>query len=145
MIKVSSTVQMNMGLLRALAQAQITALEQTAEDLHTEVVQAQVVPRMDGTLQGEGFFVDTSESYNGEISLVHTTPYARRMYFHPEYDFHKGPWEEKWTDKEGVKQHVKHDGNPNARGKWFEPWISGAHKDFCQKTFAQIYGRLTGL
>lgn len=145
MIKVSSTVQMDMGLLQALAQAQITALEQTAEALHTEVVQARVVPRMDGTLQGEGFFVDASESHNGEVSLVHSTPYARRMYFHPEYDFHRDPWEEKWTDKEGVKHHVKHDGNPNAQGKWLEPWISGAHKDFCQKTFAEIYRRITGL
>ena len=40
----SSTVRMNFPLLRQLTQAQIKALEETAEALHTEVVQAQVIP-----------------------------------------------------------------------------------------------------
>lgn len=55
MIKVSSKVKLNMPKIKQLTQAQVTALERTAELLHEEVVQAQVVPRKDGALQGESF------------------------------------------------------------------------------------------
>ena len=103
--------------------------------MHTEVKNAQVVPRKDGTLQGESFFVDYSNSKNGEVALVHNEPYARRMYFHPEYNFRTGPWE----DNKGRK----HDGNPNAKGNWYEDWLEGGEKaDFVPKTYAQIYKSL---
>lgn len=126
MIKTNSKVKLNMPVIRKLTQAQKTALEQTAEALHTEVVQAQVIPRDTGNLQGESFFVDTSDSASGKVSLVHSTPYARRMYFHPEYNFSK-------------------DENPNARGRWFEDWQPGGrHADFAIKTFQEIYRRLSG-
>lgn len=127
MIKVSSVVELNFPWIKQLTQAQITALEQTAEAVHTEVVQAQVVPRDTGNLQDEAFFVDYSESKNGKVTLVHNTPYARRLYFHPEYNFSK-------------------DENPNAKGLWFEDWEKdGKYADFAPKTFAELYRRLTGL
>ncbi len=132
MIKVTSKVNINNMQLKQLERAALTALEKTAEVLHTEVVQAQVVPRRDGALQGEQFFIDYSKSSKGKVSLVHATPYARRMYFHPEYKFHKGPW----VDNKG-----NHDGNPNARGKWYEPWISGKEKDFCRNAFQKLFKR----
>ena len=137
MATVVSVIKLNGGKIKKLTQAQVAALEKTAEALHTEIVQAQVVPRMDGTLQGEHFFVDYSNSQNGTVSLVHATPYARRLYYHPEYQFHKGPWE----DEAGKK----HDGNPNARGKWFEPWIDGEYKDFVKEAFKKFYRREAGL
>ena len=61
MIKVNSTVNFNMSRLRQLTQAQVTALEQTAEALHTEVVQAQVMPRDTGAMQGERTFIKAGE------------------------------------------------------------------------------------
>lgn len=121
MIKVKSTVKMNFPRIRQLEQAQITALEQTAEALHTEVVQAQVMPFDTGTLQGEGTFVDYSESRQGKVSIISNTPYARRLYFHPEYRF---------QTKE----------NPNARGKWYSDWLPGGKKsDFAIDTYKRIY------
>ena len=90
MIKVTSKVKLNMPKIKQLTQAQITALEQTAEALHTEVVQAQVIPRDTGALQNESTFVDCSDSHRGKVSIVSSTPYARRLYFHPEYHFQKG-------------------------------------------------------
>lgn len=138
MMKVNSTIKMNWGKIQELTDAAATALEQTAEYLHTEVVQAQVVPRMDGTLQGEAFFVDKSKSKSGKVSLIHDTPYARRLYFHPEYHFHKEPWE----DEKGVR----HDGNPNARGEWYKAWLPGGSKENdCKDAFKQIYKRITGV
>ena len=51
MISVNSTVKMNFPKIQQLTRAQVMALEQTAEALHTNVVQAQVFPRDTGNLQ----------------------------------------------------------------------------------------------
>lgn len=127
MIKVSSVVKLNMPKIKHLTQAQVTALEQTAEALHTEVVQAQVFPRDTGNLQNESTFVDYSNSSKGKVSIVSSTPYARRLYFHPEYHFQKGE-------------------NPNACGKWYAAWLpGGSQADFAVKAFKNIYRRLTGI
>lgn len=127
MIKASSKVKLNMPKIKRLTQAQITALEQTGEALHTEVVQAQVFPRDTGNLQNESTFVDYSNSKNGTVSIVSTAPYARRLYFHPEYNFRK-------------------DENPNARGEWYEDWLPGGSKsDFCENAFKELYRRIAGL
>ena len=121
MIKVKSVVKMNFPRIRQLEQAQVAALEQTAEALHTEVVQGQVMPFDTGALQNEGTFVDYSESRQGKVSIVSNTPYARRLYFHPEYHF---------QTKE----------NPNARGKWYTDWLPGGKKsDFAIDTYKRIY------
>lgn len=145
-MKVNSTVKLNMEKIRQLSAASVKALELTAEALHTEVVQAQVVPRMDGALQGEKFFVDRSDSAQGKVSLVHEGPYARRLYYHPEYDFQKGPWEETIKHKDGSISHLKHDGNPNAKGKWFEDWEPGGkNANFAPETFAKLMKQLGGL
>lgn len=127
MIKVSSVVKLNMPKIKQLTQVQVTALEQTAEALHTEVVQAQVFPRDTGNLQNESTFVDYSNSSKGKVSIISSIPYARRLYFHPEYHFQKGE-------------------NPNARGKWYADWIpGGSQADFAAKAFKKIYRRLTGI
>ena len=160
MSKVSCTVKLNFSAIRKLTKAQVTALEQTAEALHTEVVQAQVMPFDDphivekrvygkrgrfakngreykgkikkevvhggGTLQNLSTFVDTKDSANGHVKLISSTPYARRLYFHPEYHFDTGE-------------------NPNAGGKWFEDWVSGDKKDFCKKTYKKLYKQIGGV
>ena len=127
MIKVNSTVKLNFPKINQLTRAQVAALEQTAEGLHTEVEQAQVFPRDTGALQNESTFVDTSESSHGKASIISSTPYARRLYFHPEF-------------------HFKKDENPNAKGKWYEDWLPGGkNADFAVKAFKENYRRLAGL
>ena len=126
-MQIKSTVKLNMHRIKELTQAAVKALEMTGEALHTEVVQAQVLPFDTGNLQNESTFVDYSESSSGKVSLVSSTPYARRLYFHPEYHFH--------TDE-----------NPNAKGKWYEDWIPGGREaDYCTNAFKRIYRRLTGI
>ena len=44
MARVTSTITINQQRIRQLTQAQVQALEMTAEALHTEVVQSQVIP-----------------------------------------------------------------------------------------------------
>ena len=127
MMKVNSTINLNLQKIRELTEAQVTALEQTAEALHTEVVQAQVFPRDTGALQNESTFVDTSESNRGKVSIISSTPYARRLYFHPEF-------------------HFKKDENPNAKGKWYEDWLPGGENaDLAVEAFKENYRRLAGL
>ncbi|MCU7380973.1 MAG: hypothetical protein SOR93_03650 [Clostridiales Family XIII bacterium] len=127
MIKATSKIKLNHTKIKQLNQAAITALEQTAEALHTEVVQAQVVPRDMGNLQNESTFVDDAQAGSGKVSLVSTTPYARRLYYHPEYDF-------------------KTDENPFARGEWYEDWLPGGkYEKFTPQAFKEFYRRAGGL
>lgn len=127
MIKATSTVKLNMPRIRQLSQAAVSALEKTAEALHTEVVQAQVFPFDTGNLQNESTFVDYSESKDGKVTLVSSTPYARRLYYHPEYNFQT------------------HE-NPNAKGRWYEDWLAGGSKaDFAKKAYKQFYKREGGV
>lgn len=69
-MQVKSTIKLNMPRINQLTRAAVVALEQTAEALHTEVVQAQVMPFDTGNLQNESTFVDTSEASSGKVSLV---------------------------------------------------------------------------
>lgn len=120
-MQVKSTVKMNFPRIKQLTQAAVTALEMTAEALHTEVVQAQVMPFETGNLQNESTFVDYSESKQGKVTLVSSTPYARRLYYHPEYNFQ--------TDE-----------NPFAGGMWYEPWMEGGvSQDFAKNAFKRLY------
>lgn len=123
---VTSKVKINAPKIKQLDRASITALEKTLSALHTEVVKAQVMPFDTGNMQNASTFEDYSNSRSGKVSLNTSTLYARRMYFHPEYNF---------QTKE----------NANARGEWYEPWISGKEKDFCTKAFSQFYKKEAGL
>ena len=127
MIRCNSIIKINTQRLRELSQAQVTALEKTAEALHTEVVQAQVMPFDTGNLQNDNTFVDYTYSKAGRARIVSTTPYARRLYFHPEYNFQTYE-------------------NPFAGGEWFNPWIPGGfYEDFAQKAFKKLYRRESGV
>ena len=126
-MQVKSTVKMNFPRIKQLTQAAVTALEMTAEALHTEVVQAQVMPFETGNLQNESTFVDYSESKQGKVTLVVNTPYARRLYFHPEDNFQ--------TDE-----------NPFAGGEWYEPWLpGGVSQDFARNAFKRFYKKVGGV
>ena len=126
-MKATSTVKMNFPRIKQLTQAAVTALEMTAEALHTEVVQAQVMPFDTGHLEEDASFVDYKESGQGKVTLVSSTPYARRLYYHPEYDFQ--------TDE-----------NPFAGGEWYEPWLPGGmSQDFARNAFKRLYKKVGGV
>ena len=95
------------------------ALKETADVVKSDLQQSKTMPFDTGELQNRSTFVDDSKKNNGKVSIVSDTPYARRLYFHPEYNF-------------------KQDKNSNAGGEWYEPYINGNKKNFAQKTFARI-------
>ena len=119
-------VTMDNAKLRQLERAAVLALEKTAEAVKTEVINAQVMPFDIGTMQNTSMSVVTDNSSKGEVSINVDTLYARKVYYHPDFDFQKT-------------------NNPNARGEWFEPWIDGEHKDFAQDAFNKLYKREAGL
>lgn len=123
---VSSKIKLNVPKINQLSKASITSLEKTVSALHTEVVNAQVMPFDTGNMQNDNTYEDYSNSSKGKVSLITSTPYARRIYYHPEYNF---------QTKE----------NPNAQGNWLELWISGKNKNFCKNAFAQFYKKEAGL
>lgn len=116
----------NQANLNKIFDGAALALGGTAEALKTEVVQDQVVPFDDGTLQ-DSMAVDKSQVNNGRAELTLSTPYARRLYFHPEYNFRKT-------------------NNPNAKGEWLEDYLPGGTKEgFAEKAFASLYKKYTGV
>ncbi|SEA05981.1 hypothetical protein SAMN04515656_10342 [Eubacterium aggregans] len=123
---VSSKVNISKVLIAGLKQAAITCLEQTGEALHTQIIADEVMPFDQGTMQNEQTFVDTSASKSGTVTLTTTSPQARRLYFHPEYDY----------------QRVN---NANAGGLWADDYIDGSKKDFCKTTFKKLYKLKTGV
>ena len=97
------------------------ALFLTAEALHTEVVQAQVMPFDTGNLQNDSTFVDDSQ--RDKVSIVSSTPYARRLYFHPEYNF-------------------RHNNNYSVGGHWFDEFLNG---EFIANAYGELLKRKGGL
>ena len=125
-MRCNTTIKLYKPVIKRLSNAAITALEKTAEELHTQVIQAQVMPFKTGNLQNESSWVDYSESKSGKVSINHSTPYARRLYYHPEYNFNQKD-------------------NPNAQGRWWEDWIIGSKRGNAQKAFATFYKKEAGL
>ena len=125
-VKVSSTIKLDEAKLKELTKQQYVSLAQTADALVTDLRDSQTMPFDTGNLQNDSTFLDDSQKEQGRVSVVSSTPYARRLYYHPEYNF-------------------KTTNNRNAGGKWFEPYISGNRTDFLKDTFAKLFKRNGGL
>lgn len=120
-VQVTSRVELNMSVLNMLDGAQYEALAQTGDATLTELRDRQVMPFDTGNLQNDSTFVDDSEK--GRVSIVSSTPYARRLYFHPEYNFRRGD-------------------NPRAGGKWFDSFLND---NFISNAYAKLLKRIGGL
>ena len=120
-VQVSSRVELNMSVLNALDNAQYEALAMTADATLTELRDRQTMPFDTGNLQNDSTFVDDSQ--RDKVSIVSSTPYARRLYFHPEYNYRRG-------------------NNASAGGKWFESFLND---DFIVSAFAKLMKQIGGL
>ena len=124
---VSSKIKLNMPVVKQLDKAKQQALEQTGDALLTQVKNTQVMPFDTSILQNDSTAVDYSQSAKGIVKIVSDTPYARRLYFHPEYNFSR---------KENIA----------AGGKWFAPWLEGGTRhNFCSRAFVRLYRKEAGL
>ena len=120
-IHVSSRIELNVSVLNALDNAQYEALAMTADATLTELRDRQTMPFDTGNLQNDSTFVDDSQ--RDKVSIVSSTPYARRLYFHPEYNYRRGD-------------------NASAGGKWFDSFLND---DFIASAFAKLMKQIGGL
>lgn len=114
-------IHVDLSGLEHIDRAAMDAALETAGALRGEIITAQVVPFDTGKLQESMGGIDQfTEGEQLHTALcVGDTPYARRLYFHPEYNF----------------QTVN---NPNAQGEWAEHWLPGGDKeDFAPDAFRQ--------
>ena len=120
-VQVTSRIERNRGVLNMLDKAQLDALAMTADATLTELRDRQVMPFDTGNLQNDSTFVDDSQKTT--VSIVTTAPQARRLYFHPEYNF-------------------KRANNSRAGGKWFESFLNDT---FIQNAYAKLLKQRGGL
>lgn len=113
-MKVKANLKINPKAIKMIEEAAKKALLDTLEAMETEISNMQVVPKEIGNLE-ESIVVGVEE---GKGYISYPGPYARRLYFNPQYDFR--------TDK-----------NPNAQGRWLDPFMHGDKKYWLTKTFGE--------
>lgn len=109
-------INLNTKALGEIGKAAQKALKDTADVIQQKVVADQTMPRRSGDMQDDATSVET----DGDSAFISTSsPQARRLYYHPEYNFFKGH-------------------NPNAGAEWWEPYADGTESDFIESSFAKI-------
>jgi hypothetical protein len=114
-VSVKVTIKLDKTKISNLEKASQRAFEMTVEAVLSDIKTSAVVPKDTGELERSGF-VDTSQIKNMIASIVFDTPYARRLYWHPEFNFR--------TDK-----------NINAQGKWMQMYLDGDKQKFIKETY----------
>ena len=125
-------IKLDKQAIRDIENAAKKAAAEAMEALRTDLINSQTMPFDTGDMQNNQTFVSVEgeDSVNGEetysVSLVTGSPQARRLYYHPEYQFQQGH-------------------NDNAGGLWLEPYIKGDKKDFVQTEFTKIFKEKSGI
>ncbi|SHF15480.1 Minor capsid protein [Tissierella praeacuta DSM 18095] len=120
-MKIKVDIKLNPTAIKAIQDAMIKSLHLTMEAMKTEINNMQVVPKEIGNLEESA--VVGAENNKGFLS--YNTPYARKLYYHPEYNF-------------------RQDKNPNAQGRWLDPFIHGDKKDWLTKTYGILLKQNSG-
>lgn len=118
-MKSKVTIKLDRSKINTLIKAKNKALEETTEAILSDIKTSAVVPKDSGELERSGF-VDLSRVDDGITSINFDTPYARRLYWHPEYNF-------------------RQDKNINAQGKWMQSYIDGDNKEFVTDTYSKFF------
>lgn len=113
------TITLSRAAISSLRRAAVQSAAETLEQLYADLVSAQLMPYKEGIMQNDDTFVEAGDS--GAV-LITGSPQARRLYYHPEYDFQKG-------------------NNKHAGAYWLDPYIFGDKRDLCAVKFAEILGR----
>lgn len=115
-------IELNTAMIAQLNEAIIRALEKTGEVVLADIRNAAVMPFDVGTMQNDNTYISDVYEESGYIAvnIITDAPQARRLYYHPEYNFQKGK-------------------NANAGGEWTKPWQDGGERaGFVRETFAAL-------
>ena len=116
-------IKLDYSAIRKLEQAALAAAKDTLEIVYADLVAAQTMPFDTGDMQNNQTFVESTDS--GAV-LITGSPQARRLYYHPEYNFQRGK-------------------NKNAGAYWLEPYISGSKKEFAAAEFVETFRKRSGV
>jgi hypothetical protein len=126
--RVKARTRMDPRAVKRISDAAIQALEMTMDaskdSILADIMVAEVVPKQTGDLE-RSVHIDDSNSKKGKVTLIYDTPYARRLYFHPEYNFRR-------------------DKNRNAQGMWLEEWANGKKDNVVKRVFKDLWKRFSG-
>lgn len=117
------SIKLDYNKIRQIEQAALASAAEALEVVYTDLVSSQTMPFDTGDMQNNQTFVERTE--NGAV-LITGSPQARRLYYHPEYNFQRGK-------------------NTNAGAFWLDPYISGSKKDFVKAEFTEIFRKKAGL
>ena len=120
-IQVSSRIELDQAILSRLDEAAYDALAETADATLTELRDRQVMPFDTGNMQNDSTSVDDSQ--RNKVSIATTAPQARRLYFHPEYNFRRN-------------------NNSRAGGHWFDSLLNDT---FILEAFCKLLKQKGGL
>lgn len=99
------------------------AFELTVKEVLSDIRNSQVVPKNTGELERSGYpEIDVQKMV---AKIVFDMPYARRLYWHPEYNY-------------------RQDKNPYAGGLWMQTYIDGEKKNFVKETYSKFLKQLGG-
>lgn len=124
--KIAEMILMDISI--NLDYAKIMQIEQAAKDsavkaleaVRTDLISSSgTMPYDTGDMQNNQTFVESTET--GAV-LVTGSPQARRLYYHPEYNFQRNK-------------------NKNAGAGWLEPYLTGDKKDFVKDKFIDILNK----
>lgn len=99
------------------------AFELTVKEVLTDIRMSQTVPKNTGELERSGFTEIDVKALVARI--IFDEPYARRLYWHPEYKF-------------------RQDKNQYAGGLWMQTYIDGEKKNFVKETYGKFLKLLGG-
>lgn len=86
-----------------------------------DIKDSQTLPRDKGFLT-DATTVDHTDASKHVVTVKSSMPYARRLYYHPGYDFNRNK-------------------NKNAGGLWFEPYVNGKRRGWVINTFKRALGK----
>lgn len=120
-MKVNVKVQLYPDKIKKLQEISQKAFELTVEAVLSDIRMSQTVPKNTGELERSGFTeIDIQRMV---ARIIFDTPYARKLYWHPEYNFRK-------------------DKNQYAGGLWMQPYIDGDKKNFVKETYSEFLRQL---
>ena len=117
------TIKLNQQKICNIENAVKESAVEAMEAVHTDLISSQSMPFDIGDMQNNQTFVESIET--GAV-LITGSPQARRLYYHPEYNFQTGK-------------------NANARAYWLEPYLTGNKKDLVKVNFMKALKRRTGI
>lgn len=113
-MKFKVNLKLNPKAIKKIQEGMVKALPDTLDAMVSEINTMQVVPKEVGTLEES---VATGVE-NGKGFVSYNTPYARRLYYNPDYDF-------------------RDDKNQFAQGRWMDDFIHGEKKKWLTVTYGE--------